>query len=246
MALGDYDQSAVLLAVEGAVRTGRDAQQLALDLIDRLRVGFLSLVSGRDLDSSLDVQADELELLRGLGTARLVRAMELIGAAVVAMRDSPDPRITLEVAFLRLSRPEDELSLDALTERIDRLERQLEQSPIPGPTTRQSQPPPPAAARPQEPPPEGGEALARATPELDDQGQTIGEPARDLVRRTTRLPSDRRSARPEPAPRRRLRARARGRRPSPPIERCRSEGRGAPSESSEASRRSRLARPRSR
>ena len=131
-ALGDYDQSAVLLAVEEAVRSGRDAQQLALDLIDRLRVGFLSLVTGHDLDSSLEVEADELELLRGLGTARLVRAMELIGSAVVAMRDSPDPRITLEVAFLRLSRPEDEISLDALTERIDRLERHLEHAPAPG------------------------------------------------------------------------------------------------------------------
>ncbi|HEY5274352.1 MAG TPA: DNA polymerase III subunit gamma/tau [Acidimicrobiales bacterium] len=174
-ALGDYNQSAVLLAVEGAVRTGRDAQQLALDLIDRLRVGFLSLVSGRDLDSSLDVQADELELLRGLGTARLVRAMELIGTAVVAMRDSPDPRITLEVAFLRLSRPEDELSLDALTERIDRLERHLEQTPIPAPVARQSQPPPPAAAKPPEVPTEGDEVPAAATRELDDQGQETRE-----------------------------------------------------------------------
>jgi hypothetical protein len=91
-------------------------------------VGFLSLVTGRDLDASLEVQADELELLRGLGTARLVRAMELIGASVVAMRDSPDPRITLEVAFLRLSRPEDEVSLEALTERLERLERSVDTS----------------------------------------------------------------------------------------------------------------------
>ncbi len=127
-ALADYDQSAVLIAVEEAVRGGRDAQQLALDLIDRLRAGFLSLVTGRELDPSLEVQADELELLRGLGTVRLVRAMELIGTAVVAMRDSPDPRITLEVAFLRLSRPEDESSLDALTERIDRLERHVDRA----------------------------------------------------------------------------------------------------------------------
>jgi DNA polymerase III subunit gamma/tau len=171
-ALSDYDQSAVLLAVEEAVRTGRDAQQLALDLIDRLRVGFLSLVSSRKLDSSLDVRTDELELLRGLGTARLVRAMELIGAAVVAMRDSPDPRITLEVAFLRLSRPEDELSLDALTERIERLERHLEQAPAP--EVRHSQPPPPAAAPQQERPRDDGGAVAKL-PELDDRDHGASE-----------------------------------------------------------------------
>jgi DNA polymerase III subunit gamma/tau len=177
-ALSDYDQSAVLLAVEEAVRTGRDAQQLALDLIDRLRVGFLSLVSSRKLDSSLDVRTDELELLRGLGTARLVRAMELIGAAVVAMRDSPDPRITLEVAFLRLSRPEDELSLDALTERIDRLERHLEQAPTP--EVRHTQPPLPAAAPPQERPGDDGGAVATLRePDDGDQGASETRPRND-------------------------------------------------------------------
>jgi DNA polymerase III subunit gamma/tau len=166
-ALSDYDQSAVLLAVEEAVRSGRDAQQLALDLIDRLRVGFLSLVSGRKLDSSLDVRTDELELLRGLGTARLVRAMELIGAAVVAMRESPDPRITLEVAFLRLSRPEDELSLDAITERIDRLERQLENTSTT--EVRHSEPAPGAAQHQERPIPDDE---ARTTPpELIDRDQ---------------------------------------------------------------------------
>jgi DNA polymerase-3 subunit gamma/tau len=176
-ALSDYDQSAVLLAVEEAVRTGRDAQQLALDLIDRLRVGFLSLVSSRKLDSSLDVRTDELELLRGLGTARLVRAMELIGAAVVAMRDSPDPRITLEVAFLRLSRPEDELSLDALTERIDRLERHLEQ--VPAPEVRHAQPPPAAAPQQERPGDGGGDAATLPKPDDKDQGASEARPRND-------------------------------------------------------------------
>jgi hypothetical protein len=93
--------------------------------------------------------------------------MELIGAAVVAMRDSPDPRITLEVAFLRLSRPEDELSLDAMTERIDRLERRLEDTPAT--EVRHSQPAP-AAAQHQDLPTAGGGALA-TLPEPDDRGQ---------------------------------------------------------------------------
>jgi DNA polymerase-3 subunit gamma/tau len=174
-ALNNYDQSAVLLAVEEAVRGGRDAQQLALDLIDRLRVGFLSLVTGRDLDASLEVQADELELLRGLGTARLVRAMELIGTAVVAMRDSPDPRITLEVAFLRLSRPEDEVSLDALTERLERLERNL--APAPGgqhaPAAEQQHTPPVAV---RQGPPPGPAASPSANSPADGENNSTREP----------------------------------------------------------------------
>jgi len=95
------------------------------------------------------------------------------------MRDSPDPRITLEVAFLRLSRPEDEVSLHALTERIDRLERHLEQAPAP--EVRHAQPPPPAAAQQQGRPSKGGEALA-TPPQVDDREQLDdrGQGAREI------------------------------------------------------------------
>ena len=142
--LDAYDQPGVLLAVESAVRGGRDSQQLALDFIDRLRVGFLSLVSNGALDSGLEIHDDELGALRRLGVTRIVRAMELIGGAVVAMRDAPDPRITLEVAFLRLSRPEDEGSFESITERLERLERRLDQVAVADARPVASSPPTPA------------------------------------------------------------------------------------------------------
>lgn len=142
-ALDSYDQSGVLLAVESAVRGGRDSQQLALDFIDRLRVGFLSLVSNGALDSGLEIHDDELVALRSLGVSKIVRAMELIGGAVVAMRDAPDPRITLEVAFLRLSRPEDESSFESVMERLERLERRIDQA---GAADSRPAPPPPGPA----------------------------------------------------------------------------------------------------
>jgi DNA polymerase-3 subunit gamma/tau len=142
-ALDSYDQSGVLLAVESAVRGGRDSQQLALDFIDRLRVGFLSLVSNGALDSGLEIHDDELVALRSLGVSKIVRAMELIGGAVVAMRDAPDPRITLEVAFLRLSRPEDESSFESVMERLERLEHRIDQA---GAADSRPVPPPPGPA----------------------------------------------------------------------------------------------------
>jgi hypothetical protein len=71
------------------------------------------------------------------------------------------------VAFLRLSRPEDELSVDALTERIDRLERHIDQAPALD--ARHSQPPTPATAQPQGGPTRGGSAVATA--ERDDRDQ---------------------------------------------------------------------------
>jgi len=58
-----------------------------------------------------------------MGTAAVVRAMELIGQALIDMHDSADPRTTLEVALVRLSAPDLDDTPAALLERIERLER---------------------------------------------------------------------------------------------------------------------------
>src|SRR5581483_10863869 len=57
-----------------------------------------------------------------MGLASLVRAMEELGLAQVAMRDAPDPRVNLEVALVRLAHPEVDDSPTALLARIERLE----------------------------------------------------------------------------------------------------------------------------
>src|SRR5207302_4332693 len=62
---------------------------------------------------------------RRLGAPATVRAMETLGEALVAMRESPDPRVTLEVALVRLCRPDADVSPAALLERIERLEHAL-------------------------------------------------------------------------------------------------------------------------
>ena len=192
-ALDAYDQRGVLLAVETAVRGGRDAQQLALDFIDRVRVGFLSLVSNGALDGGLELHTDELDALRQLGTARIVRAMELIGHSIVQMRDVPDPRITLEVAFLRLARPEDEISFEAVVERLDRLERRIDSSPLETSSAPHTPPPPPPSPSPSPSPqarttsPPRGEAnagaddLASQADEAGDSGQSASPASRDGI-----------------------------------------------------------------
>jgi len=64
-----------------------------------------------------------------MGAPAVVRAIEVLGEALVDMRDSADPRITLEVALVRLARPDADASPGALLERVERLERRLEGSP---------------------------------------------------------------------------------------------------------------------
>ena len=52
--------------------------------------------------------------------------MEVLGNAMVAMRDALDARITLEVAIVRLTHPEADDDAGALLERIERLERRIQ------------------------------------------------------------------------------------------------------------------------
>ena len=57
--------------------------------------------------------------------AAMTRAMETLGVSLVEMRQAPDPRVDLEVALVRLCRPDADRSLDALSARVEQLERQL-------------------------------------------------------------------------------------------------------------------------
>jgi hypothetical protein len=58
-----------------------------------------------------------------LGLARTVRVLETFGRAMREMKSAPEKIVILEVALVRLIKPELDASLDALTERVTRLER---------------------------------------------------------------------------------------------------------------------------
>ncbi|MGH9165250.1 MAG: hypothetical protein ACRDZW_07060, partial [Acidimicrobiales bacterium] len=75
-----------------------------------------------------------------LGPAGLVRVMEIIGQALIDMRDALEPRVTLEVALVRVAQPSLDVSRAAVLERLERLERRL---PAAGSATVPPPPPPP-------------------------------------------------------------------------------------------------------
>ncbi len=121
-ALAEQDVTRALVAVAGLVGSGFSPQQLTADLVDHLRQEFLAMVAP-DL---VTVSGNERAALAGqggrVGLATLVRAMEELGRAQVAMRDAPDPRVNLEVTLVRLVHPEADDSPAALLARIERLE----------------------------------------------------------------------------------------------------------------------------
>ena len=124
-ALCEHDVGRALAAVAERVGAGHDPRQLAVELLERLRQAFLATVS-RSLVGLPDEDLARVEAqIARLGRAAAVRAMELLGEALVAMRDAPDPRVLLEVSLVRLCRPESDTSPAALLQRIERLERAL-------------------------------------------------------------------------------------------------------------------------
>jgi DNA polymerase III subunit gamma/tau len=122
-AVAARDPGAVLVAVAEVVASGREPRALGEALIVRLRQGFLALMGVGDDQ----IPGSERERARAigerLGAAGLTRALEVLGDALTELTRKPDPRVVLEVALVRLTRPDVDGSLDALVERVQRLER---------------------------------------------------------------------------------------------------------------------------
>ncbi|MDA8269011.1 MAG: DNA polymerase III subunit gamma/tau [Actinomycetota bacterium] len=124
-ALGDQDPSRALVAVGRALGSGVDPQRLAGELADHLRQAFLATVAP-ELVTVADADRRRVEELAArMGLPGVVRGMERLGSAQVAMRDAPDPRAHLEVAVVRLTTPVLDDTVGALLERVERLERAL-------------------------------------------------------------------------------------------------------------------------
>ncbi|MCX6509405.1 MAG: DNA polymerase III subunit gamma/tau [Actinobacteria bacterium] len=122
-ALCERDTGRALIAVEGALSRGRNPRVLGEALIARLRDVFLASV-GADLSRLTDTdRARATEQGRRLGAAGATRALEALGEAFVGIQDALDPRIPLEVALVRLTRDDADVSLSSLADRISRLER---------------------------------------------------------------------------------------------------------------------------
>ncbi len=154
-ALCDRDTGRALIAVERALDAGRSPRLLGEQLISRLRDVFLAAMKMEltrlpDQDRvRVTAQAERL------GPAGATRALEVLGDAFVGIQDAPDQRIPLEVALVRLTRPEADTSISALLDRITRLEH--------GVTPAAAVTPPPSAPAvrpPASPPPEAAASAA--------------------------------------------------------------------------------------
>ena len=126
-AIGRRDAAACFNWVAQYVETGADLAQFVHDLAEHVRTLYLMSMAGLDVElriseSMRTVMIGELKLF---GQDRLSRMLVLLGDVGKELRVSSNPRLTFEIALTRMVRPESDLTLEALAERVEELERRL-------------------------------------------------------------------------------------------------------------------------
>jgi DNA polymerase-3 subunit gamma/tau len=122
-ALVDADTGAALRGVSEAVRRGHDPRVVGEALLARVRDVFLHRMGDPLGHLPEAARAKVVSWAERFSDRACTRALEAIGDALREMRQAPDARIPLEVALVRLTRPDADASLDSLVQRIERLER---------------------------------------------------------------------------------------------------------------------------
>ena len=171
-ALSERDPGRALGALAAGIARGREPRVTGEALLGALREAFLVSMG---VPPSQLVAADRERAERFAEEAPpavITHALEALGTALVDMRRSPDPRVDLEVALVRLTGPEvsgsgGSGSLDELTRRVEALEAASasasDRSVVRGPAAPPPPPPPPLSRR-SGPAAEGRARLTPATP----------------------------------------------------------------------------------
>ena len=154
-ALATSDAARALGAVEAATSRGIDPRRIGEQFIDSLRSIFLVKMGAPPTRLSEPEVALAQDFSTRLSPPEITRGLEAIGQSLVDMRQAPDPRIDLEVAFVRICTPASDASLDGLRARIDQLEAQIASGTAPVAAVSPAEPSttsPPATSAPSTPP----------------------------------------------------------------------------------------------
>ncbi len=127
-ALAERDPRAALLAVQRLSDSGRDFTQFMRDLSAHLRHLFVVQTLG-EVPDSFSVTAEHTDRLAAqaerFSQGEILRAIDFLAAAIATVKDGSEPRIQLEMALLKATQPQADLSLQALMFRIEQLEARL-------------------------------------------------------------------------------------------------------------------------
>ena len=129
-ALAQRDVPTLFSEVEKLVGSGRDLLQFTRELAAHVRDVYVVSVAP-DAPGVVSATGEALDALREEAAAfgspdRVARTLTVLGDASSEMRTATNQRLVLEIAFTRIARPETDLTVEALADRLAALEQKLE------------------------------------------------------------------------------------------------------------------------
>ena len=127
LAIGKRDAAACFNWVARYVETGADLAQFVSDLSEYVRDLYLLSMAGVEVEISISdatrkVMVDQLKYF---GQERLSRLLVVLGDLSKELHTSSNPRLSFEIALTRMVRPESDLTIESLAERVEELERKI-------------------------------------------------------------------------------------------------------------------------
>ena len=121
----DRDTAGALTFIEELAEQGQDLGRLVTELLEHLRHLMLVQHMG-EVPDSLPLTEETRERLRAqanqLGEPTVVRLCDLLAVAVDDMRQGGDPRLPLELALVKVTRPAADLERESVAYRLEQLE----------------------------------------------------------------------------------------------------------------------------
>lgn len=119
-----------ILKLEEMVVQGRELSQFVIDFIWFLR-NLLLLKTADDAEDLLDMSEDNLTQLREdaalVDENTLMRYIRVFSELSNQIRFANQKRVLIELTFIKLTKPEMEQSMDSVLERLEKLERMVEE-----------------------------------------------------------------------------------------------------------------------
>lgn len=136
-ALANRDVAELYGLIRAQVEEGNDLLELTRDLVAHVRDVYVACVAGARAEL-FEGGAEQAEALAAEAAAfgehpadRLARVLTVLDDAALEMRGASDVRLVLEIACTRLARPEADLTIEALAERVARLEAMVANAAVP-------------------------------------------------------------------------------------------------------------------
>jgi DNA polymerase-3 subunit gamma/tau len=166
----DRDTAGALTHVEELAEQGQDIGRLVVDLTEHLRSLLLVQHLGY-VPESLPVTQETRDRLREqanqLPEPMVLRLLDLLHVAIDDQRQGGDPRLPLELALVKVTRPHGDLSRESLAYRVEMLEARSHAGPSAEARAPSPVPAPAAGPAPGSPPPAATQAapVAPVAPE---------------------------------------------------------------------------------